>query len=102
MYWAPTVCQVFSEAPITSTSLNTGSEELTHSLFDIYFDNGDELLWNDALMGAWVALPVEHPTLDVGWGHDLVVCETEPRVKLYADSMEAAGDSLFPSLSVSL
>ena len=37
--------------------------------------------------------------LDFGSGHDLTVREMEPRVKLYADSVEPAWDSLSPSLS---
>ena len=40
------------------------------------------------MRGAWVAQSVEHPTLDFGSGHDLMVCEFEPRVGLCADSSE--------------
>ena len=35
---------------------------------------------------------------DFGSGHDLTVCEFEPHIKLCADSMEPALDSLSPSL----
>ena len=45
--------------------------------------------------GAWVA----QSTLDFGSGHDLTVCEIEPRTWLFADSAEPAWDF---SLSVSL
>ena len=43
---------------------------------------------------------VKHPTLDVGSGHDLMVCELEPRVGLCADTAEPVWDSLFLSLSL--
>ena len=36
---------------------------------------------------------------DFGSGHDLTVCEFEPRIRLTAVSMEPASDPLFPSLS---
>ena len=36
--------------------------------------------------GAWVAQLVEPP--DVSSGHDLMVCEFKPRVRLCADSSE--------------
>ena len=51
--------------------------------------------------GAWVAQSVKHPTLNFGSGYDLMVCETEPRAGLQAESMEPAWDSLSP-FSVSL
>ena len=37
--------------------------------------------------------------LDFGSGHDLTVHEFKPHVGLWADSVEAAGNSLSPSLS---
>ena len=40
--------------------------------------------------------------LDFCSGHDLTVCETEPRVGLCTDSTEPAWDSLSSSLSLSL
>ena len=43
---------------------------------------------------------VEHPTLDFGSGHDLMVPEFEPHVGFCADSAELAWDSLSPSLSL--
>ena len=49
--------------------------------------------------GAWVAQSVKHPTLDLSSGHDLTVCEFEPHIRLHADSVEPAWDSLSPSLS---
>ena len=52
--------------------------------------------------GAWVAHLVKWPTLDLGSGHDLMVCEIEPNVGLCAGSVEPAWDSLFLSLSLSL
>ena len=45
---------------------------------------------------------VKHLTLNFGSGHDLTVHEMEPLIKLCADSMEPAWDSLSPSLSLSL
>ena len=41
-----------------------------------------------------MAQSVKRPTLDSGAGHDLVVCEFEPRTGLCADSAEPAWDSL--------
>ena len=49
--------------------------------------------------GAWVAQSVKRPTLDFGSGHDLMVCEIEPRVTLCIDREEPAGDSVPPCLS---
>ena len=40
--------------------------------------------------------------LTLGSGHDLTVCEFEPRVGLWANSAEPAGDSQSPFLSVPL
>ena len=51
--------------------------------------------------GAWVAQPVEHPTLDFGSGHDLIVHKFEPQVELCTDSVKPAWDSLSPSLCFS-
>ena len=42
---------------------------------------------------------VKCPTLDFDSGHDLTVREFETGVRLCADSMEPAWDSLAPSLS---
>ena len=61
----------------------------------LYF--GNILHW-----GAWVAQLGKHLTLGFGSGHDLTVCETEPHVRLHADSVEPAWDSLSPSLFLSL
>ena len=41
---------------------------------------------------------VKYPTLDFDLGHDLMVCEFEPCIRLCADSMELAQDSLSPSV----
>ena len=41
---------------------------------------------------------VEHLTLDFGSDHDLTVCGVEPRIRLCADSMEPAWDSVSFSL----
>ena len=46
--------------------------------------------------GAWVAQSVEHPTLDFGSGHDLVVRGIESHIRLCADGAEPAWDSLSP------
>ena len=49
--------------------------------------------------GAWVAQLVNHPTLSFSSGHDLMVCEVEPCIRLHADGGEPAWDSLPVSLS---
>ena len=49
-----------------------------------------------------VAQVVKRPTLGFGSGHDITVCEFEPRIGLHTDSAEPAWDSLCLSLSVSL
>ena len=38
--------------------------------------------------GAWVTQSVEHPAFGFSSGHDLTVCEFEPRIGLCADSSE--------------
>ena len=53
------------------------------------------------LWGTWVAQLVKRQTLDFGSGHDLVVHEVEPRVRLCTDSVEPAWDSHSLSLSLS-
>ena len=50
------------------------------------------------LGGAWGAQWVKHSTLGFGSGHDLTVCELEPRVGLCADSADPR-DSLSLLLS---
>ena len=50
--------------------------------------------------GAWVVQEVERPTLGFSSGHDLPICEFEPRIGLLAVSIEPASDPLSPSLSV--
>ena len=52
--------------------------------------------------GTWVTQSGKHLTLDFSSGHDLTVCQIEPGVRLCADSMDPAWDSLSPSLSLSL
>ena len=47
-----------------------------------------------------MAQSVEHPTLDIGLGHDLMVHEIEPHVGLYADSAGPVWDSVFLSLKI--
>ena len=49
--------------------------------------------------GTCVAQSVKHLTLDFGSGGDLMVQEYEPHIRLCADSVEPAWDSLSPSLS---
>ena len=48
-----------------------------------------------------MAQSVEHLALDFGSGHDLMVRKFKPCIRLCADNMEPACDSLSPSLSVS-
>ena len=43
--------------------------------------------------GAWVAQSVKRPALDFGSGHDHMVCGFKPRIGLFADSAEPAGNS---------
>ena len=47
----------------------------------------------------WVAHSVECWIPDFGSGHDLTVCGIEPCIGLHADNVEAAWDSLSPTLS---
>ena len=49
----------------------------------------------------WAIQVPQHPTLDFGSGHDLLVCEREHHIRLCANSMESAWDSLFLSLPLS-
>ena len=49
--------------------------------------------------GPWVAQLVKLLSLDFSLGHDLVVHEIKPCVRLCADSAEPAWDSLSPCLS---
>ena len=51
--------------------------------------------------GTWVTQWVKHPTLDLGSGHDLTVCEIEPRVCLHARGGACLRFSLSLSLSLS-
>ena len=48
-----------------------------------------------------MAQSVKQPTLDFGSGHDLTVHEFKPHIRLCADGMEPAWDSLSLSLSLS-
>ena len=52
--------------------------------------------------GTWVAQSVKCQTFDFSSGHDLTVCELEPCIRLHADSVEPALDSLSILLSLSL
>ena len=49
--------------------------------------------------GAWVAQSVKCPALDFRSGHDPTVRGFKPHIRLCADSVEPAWDSLSPSLS---
>ena len=51
--------------------------------------------------GAWVSQSCGCPTLDFGSGHGLVVREFENHIRISADGVESAWDSLSPSLSAS-
>ena len=42
---------------------------------------------------------VKRPILNFGLSHDLMVREFKPQIRLCADSVEPAWDSLFPSFS---
>ena len=59
-------------------------------------------LENSSSGGTWVAQSVKRPTLDFSSGHDLTVRGFEPCLRLCADSVEPAGDSLSLSLSLPL
>ena len=48
--------------------------------------------------GTWVAKSVEHPTLGFGSGHNLMVCEFEPRIGLHTDTGEPAWGLFDPPL----
>ena len=49
--------------------------------------------------GAWMAPSVKCLTFDFGSGHDLTVCEFEPRIGFCSIRAEPAWDSLSPCLS---
>ena len=51
---------------------------------------------------AWVAQSVKRPTLHLGSGHDLAVCGFEPSIRLTAQSLEPASESMSPPLSLPL
>ena len=44
----------------------------------------------------WVAQSVKLPTLDLCSGNDLAVCEFEHRIRLCANGVESAWDSVTP------
>ena len=69
---------------------------LTKSLSESVYLSLKELF-----QGTWVAPLVKHLTLDFGSAHDLTVREFEPHIRLLADSLEPALDSVSPSLSAS-
>ena len=52
-----------------------------------------------ASRGTWVAQSVKHLTLDFSSGHDLPVRGFKPCIRLHADSVEPALDSLSLPLS---
>ena len=49
-----------------------------------------------------MAQSIKHPTLSFGTGHDLMDCAFKPRIRLRADSVESAWDSVSSSLPLSL
>ena len=57
---------------------------------------------NESGGGAWVPQSVKRPTLGFGSGRDLTVHEFEPCIRLCADRVGPAQDSLCPSLSLPL
>ena len=52
--------------------------------------------------GTWVAQLVKRLTLDFSSGHDLIVREFQPHIRLCIDSEEPVGDSLSFHLSLPL
>ena len=56
------------------------------------------LLKNHEFRGAWVSQSVKRPTLDLCSGHDLMVHEFEPHVRLCTASAEPPWDPLSSSL----
>ena len=54
--------------------------------------------FKEEFRGAWVAQLVERLTLDIGSGHDLMVCGFEPLIGVSAVSTESASDPLSPFL----
>ena len=50
----------------------------------------------------WVAQSVTYPSPDFSSGHDLTVHGLEPRIRLCADIVDPAWDSLSPSLPAPL
>ena len=42
-------------------------------------------------MGSWVGESVKHLTLNFGLGHDLMVCEFEPHIRVCVGSSEPLG-----------
>ena len=68
----------------------------------IYTQHDSIYVLNILFRGSWVAQFIKHLTLDFGSGHDLLGCETQPHIRLCADSVEPAWDSLSLPLSLSL
>ena len=66
--------------------------------------NGGDLFKLYKNRGAWAAQSIPRATRDFGSGHDLTVCEFEPRVGLCAEGAEPAWDpvALSPPLPDSL
>ena len=58
----------------------------------------DTMLKTYICWGSWVAQSVKRQTLDFGSGHDLMVYEIEPHIRLCTERMEPAWDSLPLSL----
>ena len=52
------------------------------------------------IQGTWVAQSVKHPAIDVSSGPGLTVRGFKPRIRLCADSLEPASNSVSPSLSL--
>ena len=57
---------------------------------------------NKSVLGRLGAQSVKCPTLGFGSGHDLIVREFKPHVRLHADGAEPVWDSLSPFPSASL
>ena len=76
-----------SDSVFPSLSLSGPPTLLTFSLSKI---NKQKLKKKENYGDIWVARSVKPLTLDFGSGHDLTVCESEPRIGLCTDSKDPA------------